>query len=72
MPLRSYIKGSERKPVFIDFDIYECLLMLKDMLMQSDEIVIEEMYPDSLWFNEKRGGFCSELRVGLYRTGGES
>jgi Lantibiotic dehydratase, N terminus len=70
LPRQVYVKGSDRKPVFIDFVIPYCRKLITTLAEKAEHLVIEEMYPaaDGLWLNTARGGFTSELRMSVFRT----
>ena len=69
MPQQVYVKGAERKPLFVDFAIPQCHALLLGLAENAPTLRVEEMYPgpDALWLNQARGGFTCELRAAVLR-----
>lgn len=65
LPEQVYVRGAERKPVFIDFTIPQCHVLLRSLAEGTTELCFEEMYPapQGLWLNRERGSFTSEMRA---------
>jgi len=69
LPQQVYVKGAQRKPVFIDLAIPQCHALLRSLAEGADTLRAEEMYPapDGLWLNQAKGGFTCELRANVFK-----
>jgi hypothetical protein len=68
MPRWIFVKcDSEPKPFFVDFDNPLSLDALVSALKKASNIRVSEMLPDpnALWFADKRGKFCAEIRTSM-------
>ncbi|SQD80708.1 lantibiotic dehydratase [Moritella yayanosii] len=68
MPRWIFVKcDSEPKPFFVDFDNPLSLDALVSALKKAKVIRVSEMLPDpnALWFADKRGKFCAEIRTSM-------
>ncbi|WP_102867094.1 lantibiotic dehydratase [Pseudovibrio exalbescens] len=66
LPERVFAKAdAERKPIYVDFAVEHCLVMLANLLKRSTAVRFEEMYPDaeSLWLTQGGGRYPCELRI---------